>query len=79
MITGVENHEDMTSIIEQAIDDEHYQNKLMYNGITEVNISSDYAYRILASSLKTNNTPWFSYENKQNRVIKIMIKNLHPS
>jgi hypothetical protein len=33
MITGVENHEDLTSIIKHAIGDEHYQTKLMNNHI----------------------------------------------
>jgi hypothetical protein len=49
------------------------------NGITIVNVPSNYAYRILTNSLKANPIPWFSYENKQNRDIKVMIKNLHHS
>jgi hypothetical protein len=79
MITGVENHENLTSIIKQDIGDENYQTKLMNNDITKVNVSSDYTYRILTNSLKANHIPWFSYENKQNRDIKVMIKNLHHS
>jgi hypothetical protein len=39
MTTGVENHENLTSIIKQAIGNENYQTKLMNNGITKVNIS----------------------------------------
>jgi hypothetical protein len=74
MITGIENHEDLTSIIKQAIGDEYYQIKLMNNGIIKVNVSSDYTYRILINSLKTNHILWFSYENKQNRDIKVMIR-----
>jgi hypothetical protein len=70
MITGIKNHENLTSIIKQAIGDENYQTKLMNNGITKVNVSSDHAYRILTNSLKANHTSWFSYENKQNRDIK---------
>jgi hypothetical protein len=31
MITGVENHKDLTSIIKQSLGDEHYQTKLMNN------------------------------------------------
>jgi hypothetical protein len=46
MITGGENHENLAPIIKQAIGDENYQTKLMNNGITKVNVSSDYAYRI---------------------------------
>jgi hypothetical protein len=79
MITGVENHANLTSIIKQAIGDKNYQTKLMNNGITKVNVSSDCAHKILTNSLETNHIPWFSYENKQNRDIKIMIKNLHHS
>jgi hypothetical protein len=79
MITGVENRENLTSIIKQAIGDENYQTKLMNNGITKENVSSDYAYRMLTNSLKANHIPWFLYENKQNRDIKVMIKNLHHS
>jgi hypothetical protein len=37
MTAGVENHEDLTSIIKQAIG-EHYQTKSMENGITKINI-----------------------------------------
>jgi hypothetical protein len=51
----------------------------MNNGITNVNVSSHYVYRLLTNSLKTNNNPWFSYESKQNRDIKIMIKNIYQS
>jgi hypothetical protein len=65
MITGIEIHEDLTSIIKQAIGDEHYQTKLMNNGITKVNVSRDYSYRILSNSLKTNHITWFCNENKQ--------------
>jgi hypothetical protein len=79
MITGVDNHENLTTIIKQAIGDEYYQTKLMNNGINKVNVSSDHAYRMLTQTLKSNNIPWFSYEDKQNRDIKVMIKNLHHS
>jgi RNase P subunit RPR2 len=77
MITGIENNEDLTSIIKQVIGDEHCQTKLMNNGITKVKVSSNYSYRIITNCLKTNHIPWFSYEKKQNRDIKVMIKNLH--
>jgi hypothetical protein len=57
MITGVENHEYLILIIKQATGEDHYQIKLMNNDITKVNVSSDYPYRILTNSLKTNNIP----------------------
>jgi hypothetical protein len=79
MMATFENHEDLTSIIKEAIGDEHNQTKLMNNGITKVNVSRHYAYKILTNSLKINHILWFSYENKQNRNVKVMVKNLHHS
>jgi hypothetical protein len=55
--TSIENHEDLTSIIKNSIGGEHYQTKLMNSGISKVNVSSDYAYRILTNSLRTNHVP----------------------
>jgi hypothetical protein len=52
MITGIENQEDFTSIMKQAIGDEHYQTKLMNDAISKVYVSRDYTYRILTNSLK---------------------------
>jgi hypothetical protein len=60
------NHEDLASIIKQAIDDEHYHDKLMNNGATKVNVPNDYDYRILTISLKANYIRWSCYENKRN-------------
>jgi hypothetical protein len=37
---GIENHEDLTFIIKQAIGGEHYQTILLNNGITKINVSS---------------------------------------
>jgi hypothetical protein len=71
VITGVKNHEDLASIIKQAIGDEHYQNKLMNNGITKVIVSNGCTYRILMNSLKTNNIPWFSYEKNRIEILKL--------
>jgi ribosome-binding factor A len=60
MITVVENQENLTSIIKQAIGDENCQTNLMNNGITKVNVSSDYAYIILTNPPKANHIPWLS-------------------
>jgi hypothetical protein len=38
MITGLQNHKELTSITKQAIGDEYCQTKLMNIGITKVNV-----------------------------------------
>jgi hypothetical protein len=46
-ITGVTNHEQLTSLLNHAIGNENYQTKLLNNGINKINVSSDHAYRHL--------------------------------
>lgn len=36
-------------------------------------------YRALTTKLSGNNIPWHSYENKQNRPIKVMANRFHQS
>jgi len=55
MITGVNNLEELTSFITNIIGDEHYQIKLMNNDVIKVNVTNDYAYRLLTNSLKNSN------------------------
>jgi hypothetical protein len=72
-IRVVENHEDLISVTKYAIGDEHYQTEL---------IKKIYKVITLIESLKTLSKP-ITYsvllETKQNRDIKVMIKNLHHS
>jgi hypothetical protein len=42
MISGVENHDGMTSTVTQATGDEYNKIKLMNNGTNKVNVSSHY-------------------------------------
>jgi hypothetical protein len=42
-------------------------------------VSSDRAYRHLTQILKDNKISWHSYENKRDRDIRAMIKNIHHS
>jgi hypothetical protein len=79
MITGVISHEEMTSFMNHAIGEENYQTKLLNNGVNKINVSSEHAYRVLTQTLKDNKILWHTYENKNDRDIRVMIKNLHHS
>jgi hypothetical protein len=79
MITGVTNHEELTSLLSHAIGTENYQTKLLNNGTNKINVSSDHEYRHLTQILKDNKIPWNSYENRRERDIGVMIKNIHHS
>jgi hypothetical protein len=73
MITGVTNHEEPTSLLNHAIGNENYQTKLLNNGINEINVSSDHAYRHLTQIFKDNKISWHSYQNKKHTDIRVMI------
>jgi uncharacterized protein (DUF2249 family) len=77
MITGITNHEEMNSTLKHAIGAENY--KVLNNGIIKISVTSDHDYRHLTKILKDNKISWHSYENKRDRDIRVMIKNLHHS
>lgn len=79
MVTGVKNLNDLTDLFKKLIGEEHFQTKLMNNGVNKINVTTESAYRIVTSELKKQNVSWYSYENKQTRDIKVMIKNIHHS
>lgn len=79
MINNVNNLSEMTGLLKQIIGNEPFQTKLLNNGVNKINVSSEHAYRAVTSELKKQNVSWYSYENKQNRNIKVMIKNIHHS
>lgn len=78
MAVGVENFSDFRNFLNSNSN----QNPLirLLNGNTiKVNTSSIEDYRTITKELSKKCIPWYSYENKQTRPIKVMIKNLHHS
>lgn len=50
----------------------------MMNGDTvKINTTNEEAYRAITKALAVNNCLWHSYENKQERPIRVMVKKLH--
>jgi hypothetical protein len=46
----------------------------MNNGKTKVNVSSDYAYRILTNSLKTNNISGSLMKTSRIEILKLLLR-----
>lgn len=51
--------------------------KLLNTNIHKVSVTSSVDYRSVAKILTVTATSWYSYEGKQTRPIKVMIKNFH--
>ena len=74
MVSGITDYEKFYVNITQGVKTE-FSIKIMNNEIYKINVVSANDYR--AKSLNNSNIPCYSYENKQSRPIKIIIKNLH--
>ena len=56
-----------------------YQAKLLTDNSIKISLRDEDSYRKLTRSLNENQSSWYSYEDKQNRPIKVILKRLHPS
>ena len=78
MITGVEDYKALYSLIKNHTKLD-FNIKLLNNNIYKINVLNSDDYRTVTAALNIEKTSWYSYENKQSRPIKIVIKNLHHS
>lgn len=53
--------------------------KMMNGDTVKINALNEDSYRVITKLLQENNCHWHSYENKQDRPIRVMAKNLHAS
>lgn len=53
--------------------------KMMSGESVKINAYNEETYRCITKLLLQNNLLWYSYENKQDRPIRVMAKNLHSS
>nr|AMS38374.1 hypothetical protein [Bactrocera tryoni] len=56
-----------------------YTLKLTGPSSCKINLSDSSDYRILTRKLNESKIPWYSYEDKQSRDIRVMVKDLHHS
>ena len=76
MVTGVENYKELYELLKTQAKNE-FLVKLLNNNIYKVNVTNSDDYRGITGALNKTKTSWYSYENKQNRPIRVIIKNLH--
>lgn len=56
-----------------------YSATLMNNNQIKINVNSGTEYRELTKTINETQQQWHTYENKQERPIRIMVRNLHPT
>lgn len=57
----------------------NFRANLMNNNQLKINVDNELEYRNLTGYLNNTKIEWHTYENKQTRPIRVMVRNLHPS
>ena len=78
MVSSVSDYQEFYKLVQNKAKSE-FTIKLLNNGVYKVNVLNSDDYRSLTKSLNTAEIAWYSYENAQERPIKVVIKNLHHS
>lgn len=77
MVEKVNSYEDLYSMITNKINKNQFQVKLLSENSAKINAADSESYRIIVDVLQKANHTLNSYENKQSRPIRVMIKELH--
>lgn len=76
-VVNIENYEQLLQLIYKA--NVKHNITAMNNGIFKVNVPDDDQYRRLIAVLRQEEKEYFTYENKQDRPLKVMARGLHPT
>lgn len=77
-IVGVTNYSDIQSVMNNTTEQE-FKITALNNNVWKINTSNSNAYRNLTMKLNTEKHQWYTYENKNDRPIKVMARGLHPT
>lgn len=77
IITNVQNYHDIMEIM--RVNEIQYRTSKLNSGDIKVNVPDGDNYRKLTKLLNEKNTTWYSYEDKQVRPTKVIVKKLHQS
>lgn len=79
IIDRVKNYQTFYDSLTETIPAESFTAKMMNGDCVKVNAKTEDSYRIIARLLTEKDHHWHSYENKQVRPIRVVVKKLHSS
>lgn len=79
MVDEVDNVEDFRLKTLKDISKNCYRMRILNNRKIKINVSSTEDYRTITSTLTDKKIHWFSFENKDERPYRVMVKKLHHS
>ena len=63
----------------KSVTNKEYRVVSLNNNVLKINTQDSDSYRALATKLNEEGKEWFTYEDKNNRNIKVMARGLHPT
>lgn len=76
-IHGVTNYSEMIKKLSSAIANEQYYSKTLSNNIVKINVNEPETYRSFIRFLRDENIIFHTYQVKQDRAYRIVIRHLH--
>lgn len=70
------NYNEFCERVKKVITEKQFEMKLLGKNCIKINLLDEDAYRILTKALSEYKYSWHSYESKQQRPIRVMVKNL---
>ena len=78
MISDISDYKSFYELIQKVVKS-NFIIKLLNNEVYKINVFDSDEYRAVTKLLNAEKMNWYSFENKQTRPIKVVIKNLHHS
>lgn len=79
IVENVKNYQDFYDHLSKNINRDSFVGKMMNRDSVKINANNEDSYRAITKLLLQSNCLWHSYENKQDRPIRVMAKNLPAS
>lgn len=79
IVDGVDNYQNFFDSLTQNQPKNSFMTKIMKEKSVKINALNEETYKCLTKKLTENHYLWHSYENKQERPLRVMVKNLHSS
>lgn len=77
VVDGIQNYQKFFDFLCESQSADTFTIKMMNGDTVKVNAKNEESYRAISKALSDNNCLWHSYENKQERPIRVMAKKLH--
>lgn len=77
VVDSIVNYEELYNLIKEKVNTDNFIMKLLNNNSIKINPKTGEDHRTISKILNESQKQWFSYENKQERPLRVMVKKLH--